>query len=64
MPLRILLLRADGSGKTQTIRTIVTILRYLIDLYSLNCSVTICAYTGVDATLMQMGAQLYVHYLK
>ena len=56
-PLRMLLLRTAGSGKTQTIRAIVTTLRSGIEQSDLKCRVAICAYTGVAAALMGMGGK-------
>ena len=52
VPIRMLLLGTAGLGKTQTIRTIVTILRSEIERMELKCRVAICAYTGSAATLM------------
>ena len=57
VPLRMLLLVTDGSGKTQTVRTIVTTLRSDIERLKLKCRVAIFAYTGVDAKIMGMGSK-------
>ena len=54
-PLSMLLLCTAGSGKTQTIRAIVTTFWSEIERLELKCRVEICAYTGVASTLMGMG---------
>ena len=57
VPIRMLLLGTAGLGKTQTIRTIVTILRSEIERIRLKCRVEICAYAGVDAAIMGIGGK-------
>ena len=65
-PLRALLQGDAGSAGTQTIRTVVNILRRQSALRRMGRRVALCAYSSKSSTIMGMGggSAPYVRYLE